>query len=197
MTAADTDDLLIQALEPGERIVWSDRPHRISSSALHMLWRRLTTWSSLLALVFLAFVGFVFVSMKDRAEAGTVRAFSWEGLGVPLVLGLAAVPILIEIFWFLHSVARTSAHRYAVTDRGRGVFVMPDMVGTFELPPPTQITTGARGAAEHGDIELGTRIVTERSSAGVTKQDKRRVIFRAVSYPLVTVDTIRSAAKPL
>jgi len=33
----DTDDLLIQALEPGEKIVWSDRPHGYSSSALHML----------------------------------------------------------------------------------------------------------------------------------------------------------------
>ncbi len=190
---SDTDDLLVQALEPGERIVWSDRPHAISSSALHMLWRRLTTWSGLASFALLATVVYVFVDTKHRAQAGALRASSLEGLFVPLVVGLAALPLLVETIRFLNAVARTSAHRYAVTDKGRGIFVLPGLIGTFDLPKRELIATSAKGSEEHGDIALGIREVVERSGTR-TRKGPRTVVFRAVSYPLVAVETIRAAA---
>jgi hypothetical protein len=193
MTATDTDDLLMAALEPDEKIVWSDRPHRISSSALHMLWRRLTKVSTLVALGFVVGVVLVFVGVKEAAETGAARAVHWETLGVPLILGLASLPILLETFWFLNRVAHTASHRYAITDRARGIFVMPDTVGTFPLPEPGAITTRASGAAEHGDIDLGVCAVTERTT-GAPRRRPRQVVFRAVSYPLVAVETIRAVA---
>jgi hypothetical protein len=195
MSAADTDDLLIQALEPGEKIVWSDRPHRISSSALHLLWRRLTTWTGLFSFALLATVAYVFVDAKHRAQAGSPRMTWLDSVWIPLVVGIGAIPLLLEAIRFLHAVARTSSHRYAVTDRGRGIFVLPDVVGTFELPRPELITTRAKGDDEHGDIELGIREVVERSSRR-SRKGPRTVVFRAVSYPLVTLETIRAAAPP-
>ena len=189
---ADTDDLLVQALEPGEKIVWSDRPHALASAALHMLWRRLTRWSTLVALVFLGGVVFVFVRVRESIADGTLAQGSWEAVGVPLVLGVAALPILFEAYWFLTRLAHTPAHRYAVTDKGRGLIVLPDLTGSFSLPSAEKITTAAMGDAEHGDIDLGICEVTERAD-GKARRGPRRVVFRAVSYPLVAVETIRSA----
>jgi hypothetical protein len=176
--SADPEELLTHALQPGEKIVWSDREHLsvrfrvgslLPSSARPAVSSMHDTGCALGFALFLAAMGFgLALWIGPSPWSGLLGRYDVvvRGLGFFCVL---ALPFALPLGPCL----------YAVTDRGRGIIVGHG-TWAFPLPQPESITTDARGDAEFGDIALGPGPDGE--------------VFSQVSYPLIAIETIRAAA---
>ena len=179
----ETEDRLTRALEPGERIVWSDGPHGLRA------WARVAgaTRATLPLIGLVLFLDLVVIVLAARLAP--------LGGGGPLVgRGEKLVPVLLvfgtlgatgTLFLIGELLAATGA-RYAATDRGRLLVARRGKLTSVVLPPRTRVTTLARGAAEQGDVVLALDPEPPRGA--------RVLVLVGVSYPLAAVESLRSVA---
>ncbi|MBI3722444.1 hypothetical protein HY251_00585 [bacterium] len=204
--SADPDDVLTSALEPDEKIVWADRPHGFfgylgaASGSRHP---RGLFWSGFgcLSLVLLLSALFSAKVMDDVGLVGGTGSRSGLDLDIAVLVIAGAflgVPAAAWILTCVHGIVSAQRTRYAVTDRGRGLVVSGEEVASFEISADL-VTATASGKLEHGDLDLGALVVTHRSARRESDEApepcRERVIFHAVSYPLIAKESVRSAAK--
>ncbi len=194
IASVDPDDLLVKSLEAGERIVWSDRPHRLAGCLRRALLARMSSGGAfVLGGLIVSIAAVAVVASARYSLAGSLPGTTDVSLLYQLVLGVACIPLGLEAIFFVQRLLRCLDDRYAVTDRGRGIAIADGAVLFFDLPPPEQVVTRTPGDVEHGDVELGELAVQELSRHG--PRARRRVTFHDVSYPLIAVESIRSAAR--
>jgi hypothetical protein len=168
----------MDALEPGEKVVWSDRPHvgfwfgfslrtPLSLFALSCLYG---TW-------FMVLLVTVLVLLENPHWTDPLGR---QGLAGRIPIAVVSLFGIIEFWWRFSTFDRFRSMLYAVTDRGHVVFVEQGAARALPLPPPEAITTTARGTQEFGDIDLGLGPV---------------LVIRHVSYPLIALESIRAAAR--
>jgi hypothetical protein len=138
----DVDRAIERALEPGETIVWSDRPHGALRASLRTLrdeWWILLLVSPGIALGFLALVS-------------VPSPFSFVPYAVPLAL----------VFFLALALSRRVVlrlqDRYFATSKGRLFIFSYNELRCAPLPPPALIATDARSTDEHGDVLLGSSV---------------------------------------
>ncbi|MBI3723824.1 hypothetical protein HY251_07725 [bacterium] len=188
----DQDDLLTNALEPGEKVVWIDRPHGLTSCVRIAFGKRKTTAypaaACLATSVFsccVFFAGSLVVLATERNLSSddlffltvvTVGSASWAlfGAGVTALLLLPAC-----------------GARYSVTDRGHGFMQMGSQVSRFDIPRLGEIAAPPDG--EYGDLDLGVVSVARLDKPGRSAREER-VTFFQVSNPVIALETIRVAA---
>ena len=159
----DVDRAIEQALEPDERIVWSDRPHGALRASLRTL--RDEWWILFLASPAIAF-GFAF-QLVTWAPGGAPAAYL--SYAVPgSLLAFLAIVLARRVVLRLHDC-------YTATSKGRLFVFSCNELRCASLPPPGLITTKARSTDERGDVLLGSSVV-----------------LRDVSYPLIAVETLRA-----
>lgn len=144
------DDRIEKALEPGEKVVWSDRPHGVLRAALRTL--RDEWW-----LLFLAAPSVLYLA-----------------LAAPILV-TATAAIACAIVLARRVVVRLDA-RYLATSKGRLFVLEGRELRWTELPRAELVTTPARAGEEFGPIHLG-----------------KAIVLHDVSYPLIAVETLRSA----
>jgi hypothetical protein len=154
LAIVETEDAIDRALEPGEKIVWSDRPHRVVAAAIRTLQRE--WWLLLLASPFLAF--------SFLTPAG------------PLVGPLSAAAIL-AIFFARRVVVRLG-ERYVVTSRAHLLVLSGDEVSWIELPEPGLIRARVGASDEFGDIWFGTSRVAHDVSYPLIAAETLRQVAR-------------------
>jgi len=125
-------------LEPGERIVWSDRPHHLR----RMVWRRIQASA----------IGALLIATLFSNDLRHILARN----GVDLLIALNTL-----LFLLLVLVLRRTAHdmrtQYYATDRGRLIIEKHEGHDCFFLRAQ-EITTNARGNQEFGDISIGRKV---------------------------------------
>ena len=168
----DPHDLLTELLEPGERIVWSDRPRGFGRA----LGRRAAGFSFWAALVIAALPDLLLLAVFVVATGRFTRMKTEDWLGMTQVLGVGALPALVLVGVNVFRAARSLHRVYAVTDRGRAIETNGRRFRVFRLPAPAAIVTPHR-SAERGDVRLG------------------REVFEDVSDPAAAAEAIRLAAK--
>ena len=178
----DAEEQLTRALEPGEKIVWSDRPHGLLSAIRRTA--REEPWTFVLAACALGFDAWVAGSIAGRLEIGA----AWKRPTPLFYLVLAALFafVLIVAFALTRRVVARLRDVYAATDRGRLIVVTRGRVRNVSLPPPADITTSSRARHETGRIEVRITLL-DGSLETVRLHD--------VSYPLIAVETLRSVAR--
>lgn len=177
----DAEDLITQALEPGERIVWSDGPHGLRGAFRVAVDARTQSRFQLASLVFSLIVSSSVVALAAVAcGAVLVRASESRkadrAIQDAALLALAGGVMLVVVASFARRVAGARGDRYAVTDRGRILAVTGHELRSSVLRDPAKITTDATGDQEFGDVLVGAGLV-----------------LYAVSYPLIAVESIRAA----
>jgi hypothetical protein len=176
----DLEDQLEHILEPGEQVVWSDRPHHRPA-----FWRACRSWKDPYWLVPLA--GFTLVVViatiplvvyqLEHLDQALLPSVTNPALAV-LFLGhatLAAIyaPILLR---FLKALGEL----YAITDRGRVIVVSRGKPVFYELPSPEAIELDAAADARFGTIDLF---------------GDEPVAFQGIAAPHATFERIQAMAR--
>lgn len=169
----DAADVLQATLEPGERVVWSDRPRSFGRA----LRRRSTfsLWATLLIASLPDLMIFAVFQLATRVNPPKSAFEDW--LTMTSVLGVGAIPGLALIAFNVFLALRSMHRLYAVTDRGRAIVVEGRRFRVLPLPRRALIVTREREAAL-GDVEL----------------DGGALLFQDVSDPERAVETIRAVA---
>jgi hypothetical protein len=187
----DRDDLITRALEPGEKVVWSDRPHGLLSATRRAFPGPGCAVFAVVGVGFalgaLSFLGKSLVTAASQPASSLLGNFLiHSSLGA---LALAAFPVATGIVVLFRRVLPHLNDFYAATDRGRALVSSAGVVTAFNLPAEElTITTTARGDQETGTIEIA--IGTDPEGLDLL----RHVVFTDVSYPLIAVETLRAAA---
>ncbi|MBI3722445.1 hypothetical protein HY251_00590 [bacterium] len=195
----DQDDLLMSALEPGERIVWSDRPHGFFWP-VRAAYRGVSPIVAVYATIVyaIAFLGPLVIALAALSgfwveflygsRPGSATEFGVAAFLACLVGGPAAVVVVAEVRDFLE--AQTT--RYAVTDRGRAFVSRRDGVVSFVLPAPERVKTSARDGDEQGALDFGP--VPVRRHDATPRTLTRPIVFHDVSAPRLALEAVRTAA---
>lgn len=171
-------------LEPGERVVWSDRPRRPPWALRVLGWPPRTSGQLFRRAAGASLAGaalLVGLAALVRALGGGGAAFALALLGLTGAAALAGL-----------AAARRPAPRYAVTDRGRGIVVAGGRADVFALPPRAELAA-ADATLELGAIDLG-ELDLRREPGG--ERVRRRVRLEGVAYPAIVLDLLRRASPP-
>lgn len=171
----DAEDLVTSALEPGEKIVWSDRPHVDFWLGASRRTPLQIVWLGIVWLVWLFFVvqalSFALMPVGPNPRVDSPRNIGRVELAVLTLIAL------LEVAWRVSTMLRHGKIRYTVTDRQRLIDVDGEHARAFPLPSSESITTRATGADEFGDVLVDA------------------ITLCRVSYPLIAVESIRSVAE--
>jgi hypothetical protein len=162
-------------LEPGERVVWADRPRHALLLRMGIPPRTPTALLGGALLVSgVAFgVGLAITLAPQPARAALVFG-----------LGLLVAVVAVVLAW-----KRPARSIYAASDRGRGFLLTRER--TIAFPLPERIEVQASADLETGDLDLGPLAVTRLPG---TTTETHAVRLRAVAYPRIVADLLQNLA---
>jgi hypothetical protein len=158
----DAEEAVLEALEPGEKVVWSDHPHGIGRA---------------MARAILAEAWLFFIAGPTMAFAVFLVFENAKGPAPPIAVLLSFV-FVIGVF-LGRRVAVLLGERYFVTDKGRLFVHEGGGVRWTELPPRDLVTTKARGNEEFADVHLGSAITLHDVSYPLIAVETLRSVARA------------------
>ena len=138
----DAEDLVTSALEPGEKIVWSDRPHVDFWLGASRRTPLQIVWLGIVWLVWLFFVvqalSFALMPVGPNPRVDSPRNIGRVELAVLTLIAL------LEVAWRVSTMLRHGKIRYTVTDRQRLIMSTASTRAPFRSPLRSRSRRGPR-----------------------------------------------------
>lgn len=160
-------------LDPGERVVWADRPRNALLLRMGIPPRTPT-----------ALLGGALLVSAVAFGVGLGITLAPEPARAALVFGLSLVAAVVAAALAWRRPARSI---YAASDRGRGFLITRERQLAFRLPERIEVRASAD--LETGDLELGP---LEAQRLPGTTTETHAITLRAVAYPRIVADLLQN-----